>query len=81
MESGHGSRVVSYRPTCVAPSRPNDVFAVTEPKRMPRSARENATFERPYAPGWFDRLTDWVDRMPARIPSTVSDCCSSSSGT
>jgi hypothetical protein len=31
---------------------------------MPRSARENATFERPYAPGWFDRLTDWVDRMP-----------------
>jgi hypothetical protein len=22
------------------------------------------SFERPYAPGWLDRLTDWVDRMP-----------------
>jgi hypothetical protein len=31
---------------------------------MPRSARETATFERPYSPGWFDRLIDWVDRMP-----------------
>jgi hypothetical protein len=31
---------------------------------MPRSAREIANFERPYPPGWFDRLTDWVDRMP-----------------
>ena len=31
---------------------------------MPRSAGESANFERPYAPGWFDRLTDWVDRMP-----------------
>ncbi len=31
---------------------------------MPRSTTETATFERPYPPGWFDRLTDWVDRMP-----------------
>jgi hypothetical protein len=31
---------------------------------MPRSARETANFERPYPPGWFDRLTDWIDRMP-----------------
>ena len=37
---------------------------LTEPKSMPRSARETANFERPYSPGWFDRLTDWVDRMP-----------------
>jgi len=31
---------------------------------MPRSAKETANFERPYSPGWFDRLTDWIDRMP-----------------
>ena len=31
---------------------------------MPRSARETTNFERPYSPGWFDRLTDWIDRMP-----------------
>ena len=31
---------------------------------MPRSARETTNFERPYPPGWLDRLTDWVDRMP-----------------
>jgi len=31
---------------------------------MPRSAKETANFERPYPPGWFDRLTDWGDRMP-----------------
>jgi hypothetical protein len=31
---------------------------------MPRSATETTNFERPYSPGWFDRLTDWVDRMP-----------------
>ena len=31
---------------------------------MPRSARGTANFERPYPPGWLDRLTDWVDRMP-----------------
>jgi hypothetical protein len=23
-----------------------------------------AEFERPYPPGWLDRLTDWIDRMP-----------------
>jgi cell division protein FtsL len=33
-------------------------------KSMPRSTRETASFERHYSPGWFDRLTDWVDRMP-----------------
>src|SRR5262245_57092726 len=27
-------------------------------------ASEATNFERPYSPGWFDRLTDWVDRMP-----------------
>jgi hypothetical protein len=31
---------------------------------MPRSAPETTNFERPYSPGWFDRLIDWVDRMP-----------------
>jgi hypothetical protein len=31
---------------------------------MLRSARETTNFERPYSPGWLDRLTDWVDRMP-----------------
>jgi hypothetical protein len=31
---------------------------------MSRSARETTGFERPYPPGWFDRLTDWIDRMP-----------------
>ena len=30
---------------------------------MLRSARTIANFERPYSPGWFDRLNDWVDRM------------------
>jgi hypothetical protein len=35
-----------------------------EPLRTPRSARHAATFELPYAPGWFDRLSDWIDRMP-----------------
>jgi hypothetical protein len=37
---------------------------VTKPKSVLRSARETANFERPYSPGWLDRLTDWVDRMP-----------------
>ncbi len=31
---------------------------------MPRTARETSNFERPYPPGWLDRLIDWVDRMP-----------------
>jgi hypothetical protein len=31
---------------------------------MRRSARQTTNFERPYPPGWLDRLTDWVDRMP-----------------
>jgi hypothetical protein len=37
---------------------------VTEPQSVPRSAGQTTTFERPYPPGWLDRLTDWVDRMP-----------------
>ena len=35
-----------------------------KPASMPRSARQAATFDLPYAPGWFDRLTDWIDRLP-----------------
>src|SRR5262245_60187564 len=31
---------------------------------MPRSTTDVATSALPYFPGWFDRLTDWVDRMP-----------------
>lgn len=31
---------------------------------MPRSADESVGFDRPYPPGWFDRLIDWIDRMP-----------------
>jgi hypothetical protein len=31
---------------------------------MLRSAREPADFELSYSPGWFDRLTEWIDRMP-----------------
>jgi cell division protein FtsL len=31
---------------------------------MLRSARTTANFERPYPPGWVDRLNDWVDRIP-----------------
>ncbi len=31
---------------------------------MPRFARTPVNFERPYPPGWLDRLTDWIDRMP-----------------
>ena len=31
---------------------------------LARSARMAAEFERPYPPGWLDRLTDWIDRMP-----------------
>jgi hypothetical protein len=27
-----------------------------------------AAFTRPYAPSWFDRLTDWVDRLPFPAP-------------
>lgn len=30
----------------------------------PRHAREAIGFERPYAPGWLDRLIDWIDRAP-----------------
>jgi hypothetical protein len=39
------------------------VLDMTNPRSTPRSARETAS-ERPYPPGWFDRLTDWIDRMP-----------------
>ena len=31
---------------------------------MLRSAGELGDFERPYPPGWLDRLSDWIDRMP-----------------
>src|SRR5262245_39272833 len=45
-------------------SRADEVLDVTGPQSMPRSTRETANVERPYSPGWFDRLTDRVDRMP-----------------
>jgi hypothetical protein len=31
---------------------------------MLRSAEEPRGLERPYPPGWVDRLIDWIDRMP-----------------
>jgi hypothetical protein len=31
---------------------------------MLRSAEEPRGFEPPYPPGWLDRLSDWIDRMP-----------------
>jgi hypothetical protein len=52
-----------------------------EPLRTPRPARHAATFDLPYAPGWFDRLTDWIDRMPGPNLVTPSGCSSSSSAT
>ncbi len=29
-----------------------------------RPSRISGDFERPYPPGWFDRLVDWIDRLP-----------------
>jgi NTE family protein len=40
------------------------VLNVTQPSSTPRTTRAASNLERPYSPGWFDRLTDWIDRMP-----------------
>lgn len=40
------------------------MVVAAKPKSTLRSARGTTNFERPYSPGWLDRLTDWVDRMP-----------------
>ena len=42
----------------------DEVVGVTERQGRSRSPSETASFERPYAPGWFDRLTAWVDQLP-----------------
>ena len=30
----------------------------------PHRVSHHADPERPYAPGWIERLADWIDRMP-----------------
>ena len=44
-------------------SRPGQGVSTSEPKPAP-AHKVPSPFVPPYRPSWFDRFTDWVDRLP-----------------